>query len=82
MSASCNARRRVSRWRVALCVFMTAVLVSGLVPTVPRAYAASTDKPDSVMLRIGSSNWKEIEVAKRWQRSTPIWARGSTSPST
>ncbi|MBP3883725.1 MAG: hypothetical protein J6D54_02140, partial [Olsenella sp.] len=31
---------------------------------VPRAYAASTDKPDSVMLRIGSSNWKEIDVAK------------------
>lgn len=64
MTPSENALRKVPRWRAALCAFMTAVLVSGLVPAVPRAYAASTDKPDSVMLKVGTGNWKEIDVAK------------------
>lgn len=44
-------------------ILLATVLVTGLAPVVPTAYAANTDKPTSVMLQIGDDK-TEINVMK------------------
>lgn len=53
----------IKRLQAALCILVSVVLAAGLMPTVPTAWAATPDKPTSVMLQIGDDK-NEIDVTK------------------
>jgi len=51
-------------WRIPLCVLMAFVLAFGMTPTVPRAFAANEDKPESVSMQLPGKSDK-IDVMKQ-----------------
>ncbi len=66
-----------TRLRKILSVFLAVTLVSGLVPQVPQAHAASSDRPDSAKLKVVGSSAKEIDVTKEVATLDSSMAKGT-----
>jgi len=66
-----------TRLRKILSVFLAVTLVSSLVPQIPQAHAASSDRPDSAKLKIIGSSAKEIDVTKEVATLDSSMAKGT-----
>ena len=66
-----------TRLRKILSVFLAVTLVSSLVPQIPQAHAASSDRPDSAKLKIIGSSAKEIDVTKEVATLDASMAKGT-----
>lgn len=63
--------------RALLCVFVSVVLVLGMTPCPPMAYAASTDKADSAVMQL-SGQTKRVDVTKEVATLDSNMGKGTT----